>query len=303
MNKLSFASGTSATSPSSMPLTSNFYDYQVLSSPTVWYLSGGDKDGSPSRWSGTDKITYATDTKSLNIQNMPASVRAPGNPSYYGVVEMCPFSYPNGGVGYLAGGRDSAVGGSSLTYKFTYSSETYSDMPSSNVTNPRAKGYSRSSATAGYRTGGQEPANGTNTSKMTFSAETWTAVPGADGVMPTPAPAGSFVFAGASAGTSKHALWIGSQSNSSQTNKLDYSTETISMGGNLPRGEGWIGQAQDNETSYIVGGGHSSYQKYVFATDTASEAGTNNTNPGYNKGDGGSAYMDLGGYDVGSALI
>ena len=303
VNKLSFASGTSATSPSSMPLTSNFYDYQVLSSPTVWYLSGGDKDGSPSRWSGTDKITYATDTKSLNIQNMPATVRAPGNPSYYGVVEMCPFSYPNGGKGYLAGGRDSAVGGRSHTYKFTYASETYSDMPSSNVTNPKARGYSRSSALAGYRTGGQEPSNGTNTSKMTFSAETWVAVPGANGVMPTPAPAGSFVFAGASAGTSRHALWIGSQSNSSQTNKLDYSTETISMGGNLPRGEGSIGQAQDNETSYIVGGGHSSYQKYVFATDTASEAGVNNTNPGYNKGDGGSVYNDLGGYDVGPAVI
>ena len=302
VNKLSFASGTSATSPSSMPLTSNFYDYQVLSSPTVWYLSGGDGDGSPARWSGTDKITYATDTKSLNIQNMPSAVRAPGNPSYYGNKDMSPFSYPTGGKGYLAGGRDSAVGGRSNTYKFTYASETYSDMPSSKVIDPRAKAYTRSSATAGYRTGGQEPAPATNTSKMTFSAETWIAVPGADGVMPSPSPS-NFVFQGASAGTSKHALWMGSQSNTSVTNKLDYSTETISMGGNLARGEGNIGQAQDNETSYIVGGGHSSYQKYVFATDTASEAGVNNTNPGYNKGEGGSAYNDLGGYDVGSALI
>ena len=65
--------------------------------------------------------------------------------------------------------------------------------------------------------------------------------------------------------------------NTSITNKFNYSTETISVGPNLTRGEGaWAGSGNVTN-AFMSGGDHSSYMKYTYSTDTVSESPANMT--------------------------
>ena len=272
-NKLNYATETVS---SLGGLSKDTADAAVISSDTTWYQTGGySHPSSPARWSGTDKIVYATDTVTTNFQNMPSARNTP-SPNHYGSIDMTGFSYPAGGKGYFSGGRDGWYGGRSFTTKFTYSSETYSDMPSSNVLNGFSKAYGRSSTTAGYRGGGQEPGVTSLLSKLTFSNETWSQVPNAkistDGSQP---------LSGASAGNMNIALFAGSDTNgpgeSSMTNKINYATETVSKGGDMTRAEGEFAASGNVTNAFLAGGDHSSYMKYTYATDTASESPANMT--------------------------
>ena len=257
-------------------LSKDTADAAVISSDTTWYQAGGySHPSSPARWSGTDKIVYATDTKTTNFQNMPSARNTPSS-NHYGSIDMTGFSYPAGGKGYFSGGRDGWYGGRSFTTKFTYSSETYDNMPSSNVLNGFSKAYGRSSTTAGYRGGGSEPGVNSLLYKLTFSNETWSQIPNAKLTVD-----GSQPLSGASAGNINIALFAGSDTNgpgeSSMTNKINYATETVSKGGDMTRAEGDFAASGNVTNAFLAGGDHSSYMKYTYATDTASESPANMT--------------------------
>ena len=272
-NKLNYANETVS---SLGGLSKDLADAAVVSSDTTWYQAGGySHPSSPARWSGTDKIVYATDTKTTNFLNMPSARNTPSS-NHYGSKNMTGFSYPSGGKGYFSGGNDGWFGGRSITTKLTYSSETYSDMPSANVPHARADAFGRSSTTAGYRGGGADapsPNNISNTSKLTFSNETWSLIPAAKLELGPGQPQ-----RGASVGNIGDAYWMGSgDDNTSITNKFNYSTETISVGPNLTRGEGdWAGSGNVTN-AFMSGGDHSSYMKYTYSTDTVSESPANMT--------------------------
>ena len=272
-NKLNYATETVT---SLGGLSKDTADAAVISSDTTWYQAGGySHPSSPARWSGTDKIVYATDTKTTNFQNMPSARNTP-SPNFYGSIDMTGFSYPAGGKGYFSGGRDGWYGGRSFTTKFTYSSETYDNMPSSNVLNGFSKAYGRSSTTAGYRAGGSEPGVNSLLYKLTFSNETWSQVPNAKISTDVSQP-----MSGASAGNINIALFAGSDTNgpgeSSMTNKINYATETVSKGGDMTRAEGDWAASGNVTNAFLAGGDHSSYMKYTYATDTASESPANMT--------------------------
>ena len=271
-NKLNYANETVSNMGN---LSKDLADAAVISSDTTWYQAGGySHPSSPARWSGTDKIVYSTDTKTTNFLNMPSARNTPSS-NHFGSKNMTGFSYPAGGKGYFSGGNDGWYGGRSITTKLTYSSETYSDMPSANVPHARADSFGRSSTTAGYRGGGGDapsPANITNTSKLTFSNETWTLIPAAKLELGPSQPQ-----RGASAGNIGDAYWMGTGDDTSITNKFTYSTETISLGGNLTRGEGDWAASGNVTNAFMAGGDHSSYMKYTYATDTTSESPANMT--------------------------
>ena len=273
VNKLNYATETVSSIGN---LSKDTADAAVISSDTTWYQAGGySHPSSPARWSGTDKIVYATDTKTTNFQNMPSARNTPSS-NHYGSIDMTGFSYPAGGKGYFSGGRDGWYGGRSFTTKFTYSSETYDNMPSSNVLNGFAKAYGRSSTTAGYRGGGQEPGVNSLLYKLTFSNETWSQIPNAKLSTDVSQP-----ISGASAGNMNIALFAGSDTNgpgeSSMTNKINYATETVSKGGDMTRAEGEFAASGNVTNAFLAGGDHSSYMKYTYATDTASESPANMT--------------------------
>ena len=206
---------------------------------------------------------------------MPSARNTPSS-NHYGSKDMTGFSYPAGGKGYFSGGSDGWYGGRSFTTKFTYSSETYDNMPSSNVLNGFSKAYGRSSTTAGYRAGGSEPGVNSLLYKLTFSNETWSQIPNAKLTVD-----GSQPLSGASAGNINIALFAGSDTNgpgeSSMTNKINYATETVSKGGDMTRAEGEFAASGNVTNAFLAGGDHSSYMKYTYATDTASESPANMT--------------------------
>ncbi len=83
-------------------LSKDLADAAVVSSDTTWYQAGGySHPSSPARWSGTDKIVYATDTKTTNFLNMPSARNTPSS-NHYGSKNMTGFSYPAGGKGYFS---------------------------------------------------------------------------------------------------------------------------------------------------------------------------------------------------------
>jgi|TARA_B100000085_G_scaffold45305_1_gene38507 hypothetical protein len=180
---------------------------------TSGYVWGGYP--SPAR-SSTDRINFATDT----------AARVPGNTNETREGSVLTSSLT---AGYASGGQG-GPGSLSSTEKITYSSETYTSLPSSaNLSFPKYEHMAGGNSTQGYYVGGLTHGGSyplrSSTDKITYSNETMARLPGANQPSSTyPSRKGSALSA-----TTHGYFGGGGQPAKSSMDKMVYSVETLNL--------------------------------------------------------------------------
>jgi len=180
---------------------------------TSGYVWGGYP--SPVRFS-TDRISFVTDT----------AARVPGNnnESREGTVLTSSLT-----AGYTSGGSG-GPGSLSNTEKITYSTESYSLLPSSaNLSFPKIEHMAGGNSTQGYYVGGLTHGGSyptrSSTDKITYSNDTMNRLPGANQPSSTyPSRKGSALSA-----TTHGYFGGGGQPSQSSMDKMVYSVETLNL--------------------------------------------------------------------------
>lgn len=205
----------------------NGYQRQTgCSTMTHGYLAGGFTPG-PST-SNFNKMDFSNETYTL----LPAKIPSSGFPSPSGSTFMIGFN--NSTVGYWGGGEGPGFpGGSSGVVKLTFATDTSSANPGNLPTILKQSASLGNGEVAGYTVSGAAtlPGGGhiSYTSKMLYSTETFSAVPGAYW---NPVRYGMTTFSSFIAGYAG----MGSESND-PFSKMPWSTETwSSTPGNFPSG-------------------------------------------------------------------
>tara|TARA_B100001094_G_C18178110_1_gene799160 strand:+ start:16 stop:3015 length:3000 start_codon:yes stop_codon:yes gene_type:complete len=244
--------------------------------PSFALFAGGNTDTSPNnRASSVSKFTYATGTGS-------ASATLPEETAWTCATGAPEAGYWKSGSGYPGPGTYW-----SFTQKVIWSTETASQLPSSaNGGNPgwssgrTVGGVAVSNTTKAFFGAGGPAltvsfANG-NISVFPWATETFTTAPGAN-------LRNSMMFV-SSAGSQEHGYVFGGQRSNGDTpthvEKIAYSNNTRSNGGNMSTYHYYSGSASSDTASYTFGGTNTSaiVEKYVWATDTCS-ADTNLSQP------------------------
>jgi len=273
--KVNYDTDTSSNSPSagvSYGLEQSF----GAGNSTECYKIGGRSNDVPSDGSQTtEKITYATDTRSSSPNH---TVRRYGS-----------FAVTNGTTNLIttAGQGQSSNQLQSNSYKLTYSSGSWSSIPAQpsppngNVTSSKRKaGAVLATSTNGYFAGGGngQPSVYSNVDKFVFSNDTQARVPAAN---LTQSMDGNRGFSRGDAGYSMGGL-TGGGDYITNIDKITFSTDTTAaFPSNLPLGVQANQTMSSNSTGYATGGqgpspsgwDHSAVSKMSFATGTFSASG------------------------------
>ena len=255
------------------------------------YYYGGGTLGpwSSSAKSKYYKIAYSTDThSSIGNSNFERDNQAAqGNAS---------FSWVTGGYDY-----PETSSGFSQTTKFTYGTDIITELPSSNMTQPRGNHAPLSDHTymwvAGGRNSGQSR---TDFEKATFSVGTWAALPGSNLNYPG-SPGSTGLRCTQSGGNQTTGYFLGgamySPPNYSNCQKIVYSSGTVSMlpGQTLTYAMRQGASASSETALYVIQGEPNSTSKnpkMVYSTETVSEptSSPSSTGTGYLCGTGNSVY-------------
>ena len=247
--------------------------------PDFGYFVGG-----PFNPSGTEKVTFTTDTASqVRSAQLQVGRQAQGSGSSQSAAY------------YLAGASVTAVD------KISYSTETAVLVPGANFV--YAQGYvgSVQSKNAAYLGTGQGPGAPYRSwvQKMTFTTETSTVL--------TNSLSRTNAFA-AGVGDGTNGYFVGGDTNISTTDKLNFSTETINQptSANITPARGYIAGSGDDKAGYIAAGESpvvSYINKLTYAVDVNSILpGANTTRSigeGHQTGNFTNGYFTSG-YDGGS---
>jgi hypothetical protein len=265
--KISYATDTNAAVPSA-----NFTVNRAYLTSSESLLSGYFYGGysSTSNVSSIDKLTYSSETSAL----IPASMLLTTNAS---------FAAGNQTAGYNVG----ASPASSRVDKLTYSTETYVQIPGATLSQQRQSGSAAGNTTAGYFSGGSNPAlpgfnnKTSNMDKITYSNDTAARLPGSNLTEPND-------WGSSTSSTNGAYIVIAeqqpapSQVYTTIMNKLTYSTDTNSL---LPGTFTSLARNQatasgDSSSAGYYGGGQSSapfptdsyttMDKITYSTDTSS---------------------------------
>tara|TARA_E500000305_G_scaffold25077_1_gene19101 strand:- start:328 stop:3462 length:3135 start_codon:yes stop_codon:yes gene_type:complete len=262
---------------------------------TEGYIYGGI-DGHPSgsaTWHTTAiKLTYATDTTSLNPSNLAENPRTETRGS------------GNTSSGYVVGAGNPST--NTNVFKFDYSTGTQSTPGSlkrpvvaREVANASSQsygidkyplerwtdGFKEDDLKAGYYQGGGNPSSNSATQKVSFVTDQTSIVPGGS------LPQNGSAFAGVNSNSTKTII-SGGEPGGEAFMKFVYNTETSSnLTGSMPSRR-WINNDMGYGTEslgYVTGGMsepsnpgfyHSGTQKIEYATDTASDVpGANSNQP------------------------
>lgn len=195
--------------------------------PDFGYFVGG-----PFNPSGTEKVTFTTDTAS---QVRSAQLQVGRSAQGSGSSQSAAY--------YLAGASVTAVD------KISYSTETAVLVPGANFV--YAQGYvgSVQSKNAAYLGTGQGPGapNRSWVQKMTFTTETSTVL--------TNSLSRTNIFA-AGVGDGTNGYFVGGDTNISTADKLNFSTETINQPttANITPARGYMAGSGDDKAGYMAGG-------------------------------------------------
>jgi len=212
IQKVTYASDTSAALPSGADLSAARYRMGSVGNSSAGYFGGGRNPGSTPYYSNMDKLTFSDDT----------TARIPG--ANFAVARRESAGAGNSTHGYFAGGSG-GPGTQSTFEKLTYTSDTTAALPGSNLSAKTYRLSATSSGTHGYFGGGYSPNSSTITSKVdktTFSSETTARVPGAD--LPTAA------FDMGATGNASAGYFCGGYTDDSlaSVQKISYASDTVS---------------------------------------------------------------------------
>ena len=178
------------------------------SSPNFGYTGGGSGGGGGDEKSWVQKMSFATEGWTA-LPNLPSAIHYQGD------------ALGNEEAGYWCGG---SPGVRTMVQKVTYSSDTTSRSPSSDLVSPGRYFSGAGNADAGYLMGrGSSPTVHSNIFKFTYSTETTSLHPSnMPQAMKQSRGTGNYSKGYSAAGTSAPGPWVSSIS------KLDYSTGTPS---------------------------------------------------------------------------
>ena len=329
VDKIHFSSETTSQVPSANLPTILNNNYGT-SEASAGYSYGGIDNGS-TWYSSVFKTTFATDTSSNNPSSLPAinaKITTVGNPTN----------------AYLVGGWSSNPTPSyhrSDIYKYTYSTETFSQLPNlasvmvsgagmsasddnmpfqtppvETPTNPEFLEYPTGATAHGYYTSGNGPSapGYSNTERLDFSSETYTTMPGMvmTGLPGLPGSASKFTD-GSSNRSATHGYMMGGQFQGNYYSTIYKSTYSSSTTSRSP--SNMISARYHNISSgsvthgYTIGGnapsGRSSVEKLNYSNDTSSNVGnlTNNRQRGGAASSPTALYASMSYYRTGFAKV
>ena len=266
--KVDYGTDTSTQVPSA-GVSYGYYQAFGAGNSTAAYKLGGKSGSVPGDGAeNAEKVVYATDTRA-------------GTPNY-GNRRYDSFAVTHGQTTlYGTGGRGQPSNQlHSNTYKMSYSTETWSDIPGANdhLDQSRKQGASLATSTHGYFAGGGNyPSARSDVDKMSFSSETMNKIPSM--MLPAGGIARNRGFSRGDAGYSFGGI-TGPGSYVSRIEKITFSTDTTAaFPSNLPAPMTRPQSMSSDSAGYSVGGNApsigylSSVAKMSFATGTFSASG------------------------------